>query len=188
MADSTSSQNRVIEDIDVGKYLEILRRRKWWVILTTTAVVVTTLVAVLRMPDIYHSQTVILVDPQKVPDAFVPATVNTTAADRLATVRQEIMSPTRLKQLLEETGLYAADPIRRKAQPKQLWSRIIWRKWLSKAKCTQAKNSRRVQQSFSTPNCNKPKKAWSRRKQKWGGSKQPSLWICRNPNNFTWRL
>jgi len=109
MADSTSSQNRVIEDIDVGKYLEILRRRKWWVILTTTAVVVTTLVAVLRMPDIYHSQTVILVDPQKVPDAFVPATVNTTAADRLATVRQEIMSPTRLKQLLEETGLYAAD-------------------------------------------------------------------------------
>ncbi len=109
MTDSISPQEQVLEDIEVGKYLEILRRRKWWVILTTTAVFITTLVATLRMPDVYRSETVILVDPQKVPDAFVPATVNTTAADRLATVRQEIMSPTRLKQLLDETGLYAEE-------------------------------------------------------------------------------
>lgn len=106
MAESASAQNQVLEDIEIGKYLEILRRRKWWVILTATAIFVTTLVAAFRMPDVYHSETVILVDPQKVPDAFVPATVNTTAADRLATVKQEIMSPTRLKQLLSETGLH----------------------------------------------------------------------------------
>jgi len=106
MTESNSPKDQVLEDIEIGKYLEILRRRKWWVILTTMAIFVATLVALLRMPNIYHSETVILVDPQKVPDNLVPATVNTTAADRLATVRQEIMSPTRLKQLLDETGLY----------------------------------------------------------------------------------
>jgi polysaccharide biosynthesis transport protein len=109
MSDSISPQDQVLEDIEVGKYLDILRRRKWWVILTATAIFVTTLVTVLRMPNVYRSETVILVDPQKVPDAFVPATVNTTVADRLATVRQEVMSPTRLKQLLDETGLYAEE-------------------------------------------------------------------------------
>ena len=106
MAESAAAQNQVLEDVEIGKYLEILQRRKWWVILTTTALFVATLVTTLRMPNVYHSETVILVDPQKVPDAFVAATVNTTAADRLATVKQEIMSPTRLKQLLDETGLH----------------------------------------------------------------------------------
>jgi len=106
MAPLGSHQDQLLEDIEIGKYLEILRRRKWWVILTTTAVFVATLIVAMRMPNVYHSETVILVDPQKVPDAFVPATVNTTVADRLATVKQEIMSPTRLKQLLDETGLH----------------------------------------------------------------------------------
>lgn len=109
MPDPVSSQNQVLEDIEVGKYIEIVRRRKWWVILTTTAVFVTTLVTAFRLPNVYHSETVILVDPQKVPDNLVPATVNTTAADRLATVKQEIMSPTRLKQLLDETNLHAEE-------------------------------------------------------------------------------
>jgi len=109
MADSIVPQDQVLEDIEVGKYLEILKRRKWWVILTAMTIFITVSVVAFRMPNIYRSETVILVDPQKVPDAFVPATVNTTAADRLATVRQEIMSPTRLKQLLDDTGLYQAE-------------------------------------------------------------------------------
>src|SRR5882672_7645034 len=122
MTESNSPKDQVLEDIEIGKYLEILRRRKWWVILTTMAIFVATLVALLRMPNIYHSETVILVDPQKVPDNLVPATVNTTAADRLATVRQEIMSPTRLKELLDETGLYQEE--RRRGKTDRVIARL----------------------------------------------------------------
>jgi succinoglycan biosynthesis transport protein ExoP len=109
MNESTTPSNQVLEDLQVDKYLAILRRRKWWIIITTTAIFVATVVVARRLPDLYRSQTVILVDPQKVPDSFVPATGNTTIADRLSTIRQEVMSPTRLKDLLNQTGLYAAE-------------------------------------------------------------------------------
>jgi protein tyrosine kinase modulator len=109
MSELSPQPEQLLEEIQIGKYLEILKRRKMWIILTTTAFFCVTLVAVLRMPDVYHAETVILVDPQKVPDSVVASSVTTTLADRLSTVRQEIMSPSRLKQMLNETGLYAAE-------------------------------------------------------------------------------
>jgi len=107
MNESPFQTDQMLEDIQIAKYLDILRRRKLWVILTATAVFVATLVVAMRLPNLYRAETVILVDPQKVPDSYVPSTVNTTVADRLSTVRQEVMSPTRLKELLARTGLYA---------------------------------------------------------------------------------
>jgi polysaccharide chain length determinant protein (PEP-CTERM system associated) len=99
--------DQLLEDIQVDKYLNILRRRKWWIIITTIAVFVATVVVAMRLPNFYRAQTVILVDPQKVPDSYVPSTGNMTVSDRLSTIRQEVMSPTRLKQVLEQSGLYA---------------------------------------------------------------------------------
>lgn len=109
MNDSQTQATQLFEDIQVDRYLSVLRRRKWTIIITTTAIFVSTLVVAVRLPNLYQSQTVILVDPQKVPDSYVPATGNITVSDRLSTVRQEVMSPTRLKALLDQTGLYAKE-------------------------------------------------------------------------------
>ena len=95
-------------------YLDLARRRKWWIVLSSTALFVATAVAVFRMPNVYRSQTVILVDPQKVPDSYVPSTVSGGIADRLTTIRQLATSPTRLKAIIEKLNLYpklrATDP------------------------------------------------------------------------------
>ncbi|MGB6898777.1 MAG: Wzz/FepE/Etk N-terminal domain-containing protein [Candidatus Acidiferrum sp.] len=109
MNESPQQTDQLLEDIQIDKYLKILSRKKWWIIITTTAILVTTVVVALRLPDLYHAQTVILVDPQKVPDSYVPSTGSTTVADRLSTVRQEVMSPTRLKQLLDNSGMYSKE-------------------------------------------------------------------------------
>jgi len=107
MSELNPQTDQLLEDIQLAKYLDIFRRRKWWVILTTTVVFVATLVVAMRLPNLYRAETVILVDPQKVPDTYVPSTGSTTVADRLSTIRQEVMSPTRLKELLDRTGLYS---------------------------------------------------------------------------------
>jgi polysaccharide biosynthesis transport protein len=106
MSESYLRADQLLEEIQVDKYLNILRRRKWWVIITTTAVFVATVVVASRLPNFYRAQTVILVDPQKVPDSYVQSTGNMTVSDRLSTIRQEVMSPTRLKQVLDQSGLY----------------------------------------------------------------------------------
>jgi polysaccharide biosynthesis transport protein len=87
-------------------YLEIARRRKSWIGLTATAVFVATAVVAVLTPNIYRSETSIIVDPGQVPTTYVTPTVTTGIVDRLSTIRELVMSPSRLLRLREQLGLY----------------------------------------------------------------------------------
>lgn len=87
-------------------YIEIARRRKLLILQCVVGIGLASAVFVSRMPDMYKAQTVILVDPQQVPDKYVPATVTANIADRLTTLEQQVLSPTRLKRLVESQHLY----------------------------------------------------------------------------------
>jgi len=54
----------------------------------------------------YRSTTVILVERAQIPDSMVPELVTQNSRDQLATLRQEILSRTRLERLLEELHPY----------------------------------------------------------------------------------
>jgi succinoglycan biosynthesis transport protein ExoP len=90
----------------LSDYLLIARRRKWWIILGTMGFFLSTTVLVSRLPNIYRAETVILVDSAEVPDKYVATIVTTDIASRLTTLQQQVLSPTRLKKLVEEEGLY----------------------------------------------------------------------------------
>ena len=87
-------------------YLRLLSRRKWFIVLVTFAFAVAVAMVIYFIPNSYKATTVILVDPQKVPDYYVNSTVTTSVVDRLATLRQQILSETRLSQIIDEMGLY----------------------------------------------------------------------------------
>jgi len=100
------SQSDIYENLQLGHYLEIASRRKWWILLSTIAFLISATVCAKRLPDIFRAETVILVDSAQVPDKYVP-TINTgDIAGRLATLQQQVLSPTRLKKLVESEGLY----------------------------------------------------------------------------------
>jgi len=86
--------------------VELLFRRKWWLILifitgTSIAVAISFL-----LPPLYRSSTLILVERQKVPEAYVKPTVTSTIEDRLSTTSQQIMSRRNLEKIIEEFHLY----------------------------------------------------------------------------------
>jgi succinoglycan biosynthesis transport protein ExoP len=87
-------------------YLRIFSRRKWFILVTTFALALGTAVVTYFLPDAYKATTVIVVDPQKVPDSYVNSTVTASGAQRLAALRQEILSATRLNQIIDEMSLY----------------------------------------------------------------------------------
>src|SRR5678815_165740 len=87
-------------------YLRLVWHRKWLVLGTLGLVSATTAVITYRMPDRFSSETLILVDPQKVPDSYVKSTVTGDVRNRLGTLSQQILSASRLQKIIESLNLY----------------------------------------------------------------------------------
>jgi succinoglycan biosynthesis transport protein ExoP len=88
------------------EYRDMFFRRKWWILVPVIAIPIVVLAASLMLPKHYRSETLILVEPQKVPEEYVHATVTTDVTDRLQTISEEVMSRTRLQTIIDDLHLY----------------------------------------------------------------------------------
>jgi succinoglycan biosynthesis transport protein ExoP len=88
-------------------YKRLLARRKWLIVITATTVALLTSVVVYFIPNSYKATTTILIDPGKVPESYVKSTATLTANERLALLRQQILSDTKLSQIIDDMGLYS---------------------------------------------------------------------------------
>jgi protein tyrosine kinase modulator len=93
-------------EMSLQDYLSMAKRRKYWIIFPALAVAIATAVTARRLPNVYRSEAVILVEPQKVPTSYVASTVTTGMSERMSTIYQEVTSPARLKRLIDSMGLY----------------------------------------------------------------------------------
>jgi polysaccharide chain length determinant protein (PEP-CTERM system associated) len=91
---------------NIYDYFEIFLLRIWFFIIPLAVVMAGTGLYVLLAPKQYRATTLILVTPQKVPEAFVRPTVTAKVEERLQSIGQEIMSRTRLEQVITEFNLY----------------------------------------------------------------------------------
>jgi polysaccharide chain length determinant protein (PEP-CTERM system associated) len=87
----------------------LLLHRKWLIFSVFLAVSAATIVIARQLPDVYTSETVILVDAQKVPEAYVKSTVTGDVRNRLGTLSQQILSATRLQRIIDSLNLYPED-------------------------------------------------------------------------------
>jgi polysaccharide chain length determinant protein (PEP-CTERM system associated) len=88
--------------IDIGK-------RRWWlIVLPFLMVSVATAVFSKLTPNLYRSETVLLVVPQRIPESYVRATAPTRIEDRLQSIEQQILSRTFLERIILDFDLYAA--------------------------------------------------------------------------------
>lgn len=82
-------------------------RRRWLLILPFVVITSGTVLAAMQMPNRYRSETLILVVPQRVPESYVRSTVTMRIEDRLQSLRQEILSRSRLERIIKDFDLYA---------------------------------------------------------------------------------
>lgn len=86
----------------------IVRRR--WVVLVPFALGVAAVPLLAPFaPERYRSESLIMVVPQRVPEAYVKPTVTDSVADRLTTISEQILSRTRLERIIQEMDLYPAE-------------------------------------------------------------------------------
>ena len=91
----------------------ILLRRKWWVVVPFVLSIMVALFLMVVLPRAYKAETVILVQPQRVPEQLV---MSTAANARLSLISQQVMSRTRLESIIQDLNLY---PDLRERQPMQ---------------------------------------------------------------------
>ncbi len=96
-------------ELTQSDYIAILRRR--WVLITVLALVGGPLAyGVSRLlPNRYKSQTLVLVEQPTVPSDYVKPVITTEINERLASMREEILSRSRLEPIIHQYNLYAKD-------------------------------------------------------------------------------
>jgi len=94
------------QQLQLQQYIDLFLRNKWLITLPFILITLGSFIFALAIPNIYQASTTILVVPQKVPENYVRSTVPAAVADRLQTLNQQIMSRTRLQQVIERYGLY----------------------------------------------------------------------------------
>lgn len=94
-----------------GEYAQIVWKRKWLIIMPTIAITIAVAWAVMRLPDIYESTTLVVVKPPSVPNNLVPSLTQDLSL-LLNNINQIVGSRSTLEPLIEKYDLYHSDRAR----------------------------------------------------------------------------
>jgi protein tyrosine kinase modulator len=100
-------------ELTVEDYKRILRRRIWVLLLPVALLSAGAYLVALSLPARFKSETIILVEGPAVDPAIVKPIAGGDPNQRLATMREEILSRTRLQQIVEKFDLYRDEVNRR---------------------------------------------------------------------------
>jgi polysaccharide chain length determinant protein (PEP-CTERM system associated) len=81
-------------------------RRFWYIALPFFVVSLAVVGYCIKAPRLFKAQTLVLVEPQKVPNDYVKSTVSTEVSDRLLTIEEQVKSRTRLEKIIRNHDLY----------------------------------------------------------------------------------
>ncbi len=90
------------------EYWSLIRRYRWHVLLAWCALVLISVILIARLPNVFEATTTILVNPQQVPEKYVAPAVISDPSARLNTLTQQVLSRTRLQQIIDKFQLYAS--------------------------------------------------------------------------------
>ena len=95
-----------------SEYAKIAWKRKWLIILPAIAIATSVAWVVYRLPDIYESQTLIVVKPSTLPTGVVPTMSDDNLTRQLTSIAQVVTSRSSLEPLVTKYDLYRAERLR----------------------------------------------------------------------------
>lgn len=101
--------NQETETIHPLQIIEIVRRRRWYLMVPFCLSLIVGIVLAVVSPKIYMASTMILVQPQKVPDEYVRSIVSTDIDSRINTISQQILSRSNIERIIQEFNLFSDD-------------------------------------------------------------------------------
>ncbi len=94
------------ESSPFAEKLALLGRRRWLVILPFCLAMMVGIALAVRLPRIYEANTLILVQPQRVPEKLVQPVVTADIETRINTISQQILSRSNLENVIQRFKLF----------------------------------------------------------------------------------
>lgn len=92
--------------LTIDDYVSILRRRVWVLVAPALLLSAAAYLISLKLQNRYISQTTVLVEEQRVPDTIVKPVVGGDPNERLASMKEQILSRTRLEPIIAQYNLF----------------------------------------------------------------------------------
>jgi polysaccharide chain length determinant protein (PEP-CTERM system associated) len=112
----TENDGSINDKLDAA--LRLVTRRRWYILSIAVGTILTVVTALYQIPNRYTSEAILFVVEQQVPQRYVTPTSTTELADALPAMTQQVLSRSRLLQLVEEFDLYA--PKRKGMLPEEI--------------------------------------------------------------------
>ncbi len=90
----------------LDKFIGIALRRRWWFLIAASVVAIGAVVVSFFLPNRFKSEATILVQQQQVPERYVVPNSTTNLDQALEAMTQDVLSRTRLLQIVSDFGLY----------------------------------------------------------------------------------
>lgn len=87
-------------------YLSILRRRRVHLAVAFALIFLTAAVVAIMLPPTYRSTGTILVESQQIPDVFIQSTVTSYADERIAIIRQRVLTRSNLLRIIDKHNVF----------------------------------------------------------------------------------
>ncbi len=92
--------------IKPDQIFEIIVRRRWFIVIPLCITLTLGLFATLVAQKTYQATTLILVQQQSVPTAYIKSVVSSSINQRISTISQQILSRSNLEKIIHQFGLY----------------------------------------------------------------------------------
>jgi polysaccharide chain length determinant protein (PEP-CTERM system associated) len=93
--------------MDIQYYMGLIWRRRWFVIAIFCVAMISGIYLAIALPKVYQAETLILIEPPRVPENYVQSIVSTDLNLRLSNITQMIKSRTNLMNIIEEFKLFS---------------------------------------------------------------------------------
>jgi polysaccharide chain length determinant protein (PEP-CTERM system associated) len=98
---------KTTKEIKPEDIIEILLRRRWWIIITFCLTMIIGISLAFLLPKMYKAETLVLIQPQKVPTDYVQPVVTTDTDSRIEAISRQILSRSNLERIMQDFNLYS---------------------------------------------------------------------------------
>lgn len=97
---------RITKEIRLEDIVEIILRRRWWIIISFCLSIIVGIILAFTLPKYYQADTLVLIQPQKVPTNFVQPVVTSDIDSRIDAFSREILSRSNLEKIMKAFNMY----------------------------------------------------------------------------------